>query len=123
MTAKSPVKIMHVGSIAISGPTAMEVKVTARIDLDFEALQSKFMKDDFDPIDMDNVQMLVPILKEKLDISPFTIKEMRPVSVSKTDVVVEIDSHLSANNDLGDRQAILDEYEKVLRDKLSGLIN
>jgi hypothetical protein len=122
MTSKSPVKIMHVGQIAIAGPTELDLKITARIDLDFAALQRKFLKEDFDPIEMDNIQMLVPILTQKLDISPFVVKYVRPVSVSKTDIVVEIDSHLTANNDLGDRQAILDEYEKVLRNKLTGLI-
>ena len=105
--------------MAVEGPDQIAVKVRLSLDVGLGELQARLIKEDIDPLSPENIEEFMPLLKEHLDMDPFTVNSVALSNVSEENLVVLVDLGLTLTQEVKDVNALLKEYEDHLRTKVA----
>ena len=114
-------ELIHISSMAVEGPDRIAVKVRVSLDIGLQELQSRLIKEDIDPLDPGNMQDFMPLLKEHLDMDPFTVNKVELSNVSEDSLVVIMDLGVTVKQQVRDVDGLRKEYEDLLRAKVKAL--
>jgi hypothetical protein len=114
-------ELIKISSMAIEGPDRIAVKVRVSLDVGLGELQSKLITEDIDPLDPENIQEFMPLLKKHLLMEPFTVDDIRLSNVSQESLVVIVDLSVTVNQRVEDVDGLKAEYEDLLQAKVKAL--
>lgn len=117
----SKVRIVNVESAELDSK-GMHLRVIAQVDLDLRQMQERLRGagpvTGVDPVDLQATALLPDILKEHLDLSPFTVENVELYAVTQVDSTVGLRLCIKPANKINSLPNLLSKYEAEIRDKL-----
>lgn len=110
-------EIVEIRSTAVQGPDSVMISAEVHFDLKLGELQEQLLREGIDPMDLDNLNDLMKIIKEKAIMSPFRIQDVRLSHASHEGLVVVMDLAVEVEPRYP-AQELRDRYARLLLARL-----
>lgn len=84
-------EIVEIRSTAVEGPDRVMISAEVYLDLGLTEMQRSMLEQGIDPLQLDNLEELMTLLKEQAIMSPFDIRDVRLSNASSEGLYVVMD--------------------------------